>query len=173
MDKTVTYLCQSTSLLVSCLLLLPWCSAITSCWISSDNNNSQQQPTADYRQTNKLLSDTSQPTRVKTTIHWIYKQQVKYDNTIASYLLFCVHKQYFNLWLYYWHSLLPVHKRSIMQNDEMWNLKCQVKFPLQTSYELLWNVMWNLPQSIKLLSYTMCQYFYDYLCHWLFTTYTT
>ena len=55
MPETVAYLCQLTSLMVSCLLLVPWCTAITGYWICSNKSNSQQQPTAGYRQTSKSL----------------------------------------------------------------------------------------------------------------------
>ena len=65
MPKIVGHLCQFTGLMVSRLLLLPWCSAITGCWISSDNSHSQQQLAVKYRQTIKLLPGTSWPPRVK------------------------------------------------------------------------------------------------------------
>ena len=56
-----------TCLIVSRLLFLPWCSAITGYWIGSSNNsNSQQQTTTGYRQTSKLLPGANLPTRVKT-----------------------------------------------------------------------------------------------------------
>ena len=58
---------QSTNLMVSQLLLLPWYTAITGYWISSNNSNSQQQLTAGYRQTSKSLPGLSWPTGVKTT----------------------------------------------------------------------------------------------------------
>ena len=63
MPETVISLCQLTSLMVSCLLLLPWCIAIAGYWISSSNSNSQQQLTASYRQASKSLSGTSWPTK--------------------------------------------------------------------------------------------------------------
>ena len=44
--KMVTHLGQATSLMVSHLFLLPWCTAIAGYQISSNNSNSQQQPTA-------------------------------------------------------------------------------------------------------------------------------
>ena len=43
MAETVAHLCQSTSLMISCLLLLPWCTAITGYQISNNNSNTQQQ----------------------------------------------------------------------------------------------------------------------------------
>ena len=72
MPETVACLCQMTTLTVSHLLLLPWCTAITGHWISSNNSNSQQQLAAGYRQTSKSLPGMSQPTRVKTPTHKIY-----------------------------------------------------------------------------------------------------
>ena len=57
---------------LSCLLLLPWCTAITGYHTSSDNNNNQQQLMAGYRQTSKLLMDTSQSRRAKFTTNSIY-----------------------------------------------------------------------------------------------------
>jgi len=45
--------------------------AITGYWISSNNSNSQQQPTASYRQTSKSLPGASVPTRVKTSTNRI------------------------------------------------------------------------------------------------------
>ena len=55
MPQTVTFHCQSTSLMVSYLLLLPRCTAITGYQINSNNSNSQQQPMTGYRQTNESL----------------------------------------------------------------------------------------------------------------------
>ena len=46
-------------------LLLPWC--IYDHQIRSDNGNSQQQPTAGYKETSKSIPVTSPPTRVKAT----------------------------------------------------------------------------------------------------------
>ena len=72
MPETVVHLCQYTGVMVSRLLLLPWCTAITGYWISSNKSNSQQQPTAIYRQTSKSLPGASPLTRVKTTTNTIY-----------------------------------------------------------------------------------------------------
>ena len=72
MPEIVTHLCQLTSIMVSCLLLLPWCTAITGYQISDIYHNSQQQPTVSYRQTSKLLPGASRPTRVKTTTNRNY-----------------------------------------------------------------------------------------------------
>ena len=69
---------------LACLFLLPWYTAITGYWISSNNSNSQQQPTAGYRQTRKLLPGVSQPRRVKTTTNGICKWQFNYANTIPT-----------------------------------------------------------------------------------------
>ena len=49
MPKIVAHLYQLTSLMVSLLLLLPWCTAIAGYQLSSNNSNSWQQPTAGYR----------------------------------------------------------------------------------------------------------------------------
>ena len=59
------------------LLRLPWCNTITGYQISSNNSNSQQQPTADYRQTSKLLPGVSQPTRAKTTTNRVCASKLK------------------------------------------------------------------------------------------------
>ena len=45
------------------------CMAITDYWLSSNKINSQQQPTAGYRQSSKSLPDGVLPTRMKTTRH--------------------------------------------------------------------------------------------------------
>ena len=86
MSKTVAQLCQQTDLMISHLLLLPWCMAITSYRISSNNNKSQQQPTAGYRQTSKSLPGVSLPRRVKITTNTIYTWQFKYGNTMHNVL---------------------------------------------------------------------------------------
>ena len=61
--------------MVSCLLPL-WCIITDGYQISSDNSNSQQQPTTGYKQTSKLLPSASSPTSMKTTyptnIHTTY-----------------------------------------------------------------------------------------------------
>ena len=49
MPETVIYLCRSTNLMVSCLLILPWCIAIAGYWMSSKYSNNQQQPTTSYK----------------------------------------------------------------------------------------------------------------------------
>ena len=72
MLEIVTRLCQLISIMVSCLLLLHWYTGITGYQISSIYHNSQQQPTASYRQTGELLPGKSRPTRVKTTTNRIY-----------------------------------------------------------------------------------------------------
>ena len=132
------------SLPATCLMLLPpWCTAITGYHINSIISNSQQQPTASYRQTSKLLPGANWPTRVKTTTNRIYTWQFKYANTMPIYSM---HKQWFNLWLYHWHSLLPVEERSI--------------------------ITWNLSQSIGILC-VISHILYLIIipiCCWLFTT---
>ena len=102
--------CQSTSLMVICLLLLPWCTTITGYRISSNNSNSQQQPTASYRQTSKFLPEVSGPTREKTTTNSIYmwQFQVCYHYTYCS-----MYEEWFKLWLHRWNSLLPVNKQGL------------------------------------------------------------
>ena len=72
MPETIARLYQSTSLMASSLLLLPWCMAIAAYWIGSNNDNRQQQPTASYRQTRKWLPGTSPPTRVKPSQTELY-----------------------------------------------------------------------------------------------------
>ena len=72
--------------MVSHLLLLPWCTAITGYWIGSNNSNSQQQPTSGYKQTSKSLLDASQPTRVKTTTSRIYAWESEDVNTMPAVL---------------------------------------------------------------------------------------
>ena len=86
MLETVSHFCQYTGLMVSSLLLLPQCMAITGYQISSTNSNSQQQPTAGCRQTSKSLPSTSPPTRVKITTDTIYALQFKYTNTMPTVL---------------------------------------------------------------------------------------
>ena len=108
--------------MVSHLVLLPWCTAITGYRISSNNSNSQQQPITSYRKTSKLLLGVSWPTSMKTTTNRICAWQFKHVNTLSHVW------QWFNLWLYCWDSLLPVDKRSVTS--------C---------------VMWNLPQFIRIL----------------------
>ena len=71
---------------LSCLLLLPWCTAIAGCHTSSDNSNSQQQPMADYRQISKSLLGASWLRRVKTATNGIYAWKFKYANTIPTVL---------------------------------------------------------------------------------------
>ena len=80
MPEIAARLYQSTSLMVSCLLLLPWCTAITGYWISSNNGNSQQQPTHQLQTTSKSLLGTSWPTRVITTTNRI----CKHDNSTVA-----------------------------------------------------------------------------------------
>ena len=58
--ETVVCLCQFTSPMVSHLLLLPRCTAVTGDQISISKSSSQEQPTAGYRQTGKLLLGVSQ-----------------------------------------------------------------------------------------------------------------
>ena len=78
MPETVVQLCHSSSLMVSYLLLLPWCTAITGYRISNNNSNSQQQPTTGYRQTSKVLPGVSLPITVITTTNKAYVWQFKY-----------------------------------------------------------------------------------------------
>ena len=75
-----------TSLLISHLLLQPWCIPINGYWISSNKCYSQQQPIACYRQTNKSSPGISQPTRVKTTTNRTHTWQFKYTNIIPVVL---------------------------------------------------------------------------------------
>ena len=82
----VAHFCQSTCLMVSHLLLLPWCTAITGYQTSSNKSNSQQQLTSGYRQTSKSLPGTSWPTRVKTTINRTYAWQFKYASNVPTIL---------------------------------------------------------------------------------------
>ena len=64
------------------LLFLPCCMVIAGYNTSSDNSNSQQQPTAGYSQTRKSLPDVSQQRRVNTT----NVIQFKYANTVPTVL---------------------------------------------------------------------------------------
>ena len=67
-----------------CLLILPWCTAITGYHTISGNGNNQQQLMVGYRQKSKSLPGAMQPTRVKTTTNKIYAWQFKYANTIPT-----------------------------------------------------------------------------------------
>ena len=62
MPETVLCLFQSTSLMVSHLLLLPWCTVITGYWISSNNN-----PTRAFQLSIVALSNLTR-TRMKCEI---------------------------------------------------------------------------------------------------------
>ena len=84
--ETFTHLYLSISLKVRCLLFLSCCIAITGYQISSNNSNSQQQPTASYRQTSKSLPGKSRPTGVKITANRIHPWQFKYVNTMTVVL---------------------------------------------------------------------------------------
>ena len=84
--QSIAYLGQVDQPKLSYLLLLSWCTVITGYHTSSDNSNTHQQPMAGYRQTNKLLLDTSQPRRAKFTTNRIYVHQFKYTNTISTVL---------------------------------------------------------------------------------------
>ena len=87
MPEAVSHLCQYTGLImVSCLLLLPWCMAITGYWINNNNNNIQQLPTAGYRQTSRSLPGVSLPTRVKTTINTIMYYKRDNSSVLTLYL---------------------------------------------------------------------------------------
>ena len=68
---------------LSCLLLLPCCTSIVGDHRNSVNSNSQQKPTVGYKQTSKLLQDTSQ-SRLKMITNGIYEWQLKYANTIPT-----------------------------------------------------------------------------------------
>ena len=72
--------------MANCLFLLPWCKVIAGYRVSSNNSNSQPQPTTGYRQTSKSLPGTISPTRVKTTTNTIYVWQFKYANTLPIVL---------------------------------------------------------------------------------------
>ena len=150
MPETVTQLCQLTSLRVICMLLLPWCPAITGHWICSNNSKSQQQPIAGYRQTSKLLPGAIHPTRVKATTNKIDLRQFKYANAMSTVL--CLNNGLICSYIAGIH--LPVDKRSIMSR-----------------------VMWNLLQSIGILwvatifLYTIRRLFYDYMYCQLLTIY--
>ena len=86
MPETIPCLCQFTSLMVSHLLYLPYCTVIAGYQKSSHNSNNQQHPTADYRQTSKLLPGISQPKRVKSTTNRIWTWQFKYASTMPIVL---------------------------------------------------------------------------------------
>ena len=60
--------------------------SITGYWVSSNNSNSQQQPNASYRQTNKLLPSVSLSTRVITTRNRIYTWYFKYASNVPTVL---------------------------------------------------------------------------------------
>ena len=115
--------------MVSCLLLLAWYTAITDYQIISNNSNSQQATTS-YRQAS---INASQQTKMKTTTNRLWMWQFKYANTM--YIYCSIHDQWFNLWLYHWHSLWFVDKTSV------------------TSL-----FIWNLPQSIAFYEYHLIYY---------------
>ena len=104
MSETVTRLCQLTNLMINCLLL-SWCGY----WTSSNYSNIQQQPIPSYRQKSKLLTGVWWPTIVETATNRLYAWHFKYANTTHTVLR--MYEQWFNLWLYRWHSLLPVEKK--------------------------------------------------------------
>ena len=97
MPETVAHLCQLTTLMISHQLLLPWCTAITGYWISSNNINHQQKLTTIYRKTSKLLPDTGQLTRGKTN-----KQNIHMRIQVCKHYAYCsMYKKWFNLWLHH------------------------------------------------------------------------
>ena len=63
----------------SCLLLLPWYTAITGYHMSSDNSNSHQKPMAGYRQMSKSLLDTSQPRKKAKHHKWNIRMSDKWS----------------------------------------------------------------------------------------------
>ena len=139
--------------MVSHLLLLPWCMAITGYQINSNNSNSQQQPTASYWQTGKLLPGASSPARVKTTTK-------QYMRTNSNMLILCancsMHEQRFNLWLYCWHSLLSVEKRSIMSHEFCHNPSEFYEYYLVYDIPIIW---WSyMPPTIPNLCYCITLY---------------
>ena len=87
----------------SCLLLLPWYTAITGYHMSSDNSNSLQKPMAGYRQMSKSLLDTSQPRKMQSITNgiyvWVTSEVCTYDNTVTTVL--CMSSG-----LHHWHSWL-------------------------------------------------------------------
>ena len=94
MSETITCLNQLSCLVVRHLLLLPWCTAITGYWVSSNYSNCQQK-------TNWWLATNKQA---------------------KCYQAYCsMHKKWFNLWLYHWCSLLPIVKKYIT-SCAMWHL---------------------------------------------------
>ena len=106
----VIQLCHSSSLMVSYLLLLHWCTAIAGYQISNNNSNSQQQPTTGYRQTSKALPGVSLPTTVKTTTNRAYEWQFKYANTVPAVL--CLNNTI------YWESFM---EENIREFCGFWN----------------------------------------------------
>ena len=92
MLETVTHLCQLTSLMVSCLLLLSWCTAIsTSYWISSTNSNSQQQSTTRFVAISLAVISTCRPNKHHVTQNLlqhirIYKYLYYTNNLMIIYV---------------------------------------------------------------------------------------
>ena len=90
MLEAVARLCQYTGLMVSCLLLLPWCIVFAGYWICSNKSYIQQLSTASYmyKQASKWLLEVSLQVRVKTTTRGVYAWQFKYANTMPTVLCF-------------------------------------------------------------------------------------
>ena len=86
--------CQYTSLMVNCLLILPWCTANADCELSSNKSNTHAATT-----NHQLYTNFNKPivTRCKSA-----DKSENYND-----------KQWVNLWLYRLHSLLLVDKISI------------------------------------------------------------
>ena len=121
--ETVTHLCQSTDLMVNSPLLLSWCIAITGYWISSIIiivKASNNQLLASYRQkSNHYQAQFHQQVKIITN-----KSRLCITNMLTLSMLYAycsMHKEWFNLWLYYLLSCMPAHTRSVM-SCIMWNL---------------------------------------------------
>ena len=80
----VTWSCQYTSPIVSCLHFLPWCMVIGSYRISSDNSNNQWQWTAGYKQTIESPEFIN-----KSNNH--YKHSIAMCNNSSSYICLSLH----------------------------------------------------------------------------------
>ena len=137
--ETVACLHQSTNLMVSYLLLLPWCTAITSCWISNNNSNSQQQTTTGYGQISKSLPGMSWPTGVKTTTNGIYMWQFKYANIMSTVL--CIS----NGLIYGYLSYIPLAFPSACRQKK-YHVACHMKFA---------TIHWNFASIISYTSYSL------------------
>ena len=115
--KQSSFFASQPSLIVNWLPFLPWCTAITGYWISSNNSNSQQHPTINHRLTSKLLSGVSWPHKSETTT-----TENTYDN--SSMLMLCL---LFNAWaLVLYVSILLASTSACRQKKH--HVKCHMKF---------------------------------------------